>query len=249
MKKPKRSFGLEEKELDYSKDLGIELEDDFEDDGIIDLEEIVELPEGAEDEDLSLDVELLDVDSDLDLSDLDGKLKGSGGSDILDEDFLKDFSFGESEEKPAEEPPPAPPPAEDPGGILGQNSVDELLKGFSFGDEPGLGADLASPQTETAEADSKGTGFETLEDFDPELFLKEEPEKALEPEPAAAKPAAAPVAPKPLSVQPPQVELDEFVSKIEAKLVETIREMVESRLPDIVRSVLREEIDKLKKEF
>lgn len=246
MKKPKRSFELEEKELDYSNDLGIELDEELDDDEIIDLEDIVELPEGAEAEDLSLDVELLDVDSDLDLSDLDGKLKGSGGDDILDEDFLKDFSFGESEEKPAEEPPPAPPPKEDTGGILGQDSVDDLLKGFSFDEEPSSGTDSASSRTEAVQTDSKEDEFDSLGELDTELFA--EPQKPVDPELTPVRPKAAPVA-APLAAQPASVELDGFVSQIEAKLVETIREMVESRLPDIVRSVLREEIEKLKREF
>jgi hypothetical protein len=39
--------------------------------------------------------------------------------------------------------------------------------------------------------------------------------------------------------------LDDFVAQIENKLVDTIREIVEARLPEIVRMVLREEIAKL----
>jgi hypothetical protein len=52
-----------------------------------------------------------------------------------------------------------------------------------------------------------------------------------------------------LLVAPPaeaSVSLDEFVAQIESRLVETIREMVAARLPEIVRTVLKEEIERLK---
>jgi len=42
------------------------------------------------------------------------------------------------------------------------------------------------------------------------------------------------------------VSLDDFVAQIESRLLDTVREMVESRLPEIVRMVLREEIERLK---
>ncbi len=43
--------------------------------------------------------------------------------------------------------------------------------------------------------------------------------------------------------------LDEFVGEIETRLLKAVEQMVESRLPDIVRAFLSEEIDKLRKEF
>ena len=52
-----------------------------------------------------------------------------------------------------------------------------------------------------------------------------------------------------LPVEPPaeaSVPLDEFVAQIESRLVDTIREIVETRLPEIVRAVLKEEIERLK---
>ncbi len=53
-----------------------------------------------------------------------------------------------------------------------------------------------------------------------------------------ALPVATPVA--------ESISLDDFVAQIESRLVDTVREMVASRLPEIVRTVLREEIDRLK---
>jgi len=239
MKKPKRSFDLEEleeKELDYSKELGIELDDDE----VIDLEDIVEIPEDAEGDDLSLDVELLDVDSDLDLSDLDAKLKGSGNDDLLDEDLLKEFSFDEADEKPEE---PAPEQNLD---ILGQGSVDDLLKEFSFPDDTSFESDAAT-EVELLEGDSKDDEFESFMDMDKELFS--EPGKAQSPPVAEEPKIVAPAVAVAAAVEVDPAGLDDLVAQMENRLVETIREMVESRLPDIVRSVLREEIEKLKKEF
>lgn len=67
-------------------------------------------------------------------------------------------------------------------------------------------------------------------------------------EAAASSPAdlvAAPVAEPPAK---PEVNLDEVVAGIEARLLEAVRGMVESRLPEIVRTVIREEIERLKEE-
>ncbi len=40
--------------------------------------------------------------------------------------------------------------------------------------------------------------------------------------------------------------LDDFIAQIETKLIDAAREIVESRLPEVVRTVLREEIERLK---
>ena len=56
--------------------------------------------------------------------------------------------------------------------------------------------------------------------------------------PAFSQPVEAPAA--------TDVSLDDFVAQIESRLLDTVREMVESRLPEIVRMVLREEIERLK---
>jgi hypothetical protein len=42
------------------------------------------------------------------------------------------------------------------------------------------------------------------------------------------------------------VSLDDFVAQIESKLLDTVREVVEARLPEIVRALLREEIERMK---
>ena len=69
-----------------------------------------------------------------------------------------------------------------------------------------------------------------------------------------AIPAPAPISlrqnttPRPGAINPAEaaVSLDEFVTQIEQRLLETVREIVEARLPEIVQRVIREEIERLK---
>jgi len=54
-----------------------------------------------------------------------------------------------------------------------------------------------------------------------------------------------------VAVEPPAEasdSLDEFVAQIESRLIDAIREIVESRLPEMGRTVLKEEIERLKNE-
>lgn len=269
MKKAKESFEAEIEELDYSKDLGIEL-DDTEGDEIIDLEEIVELPEeGDGSDDFNMDVELLDVDTELDLGSLDTKLKGSDTDDLLEDDLLKEFTAAEEAKAPAE-PAKAPQKAGGMDEILGQGSIDDLFNEFAMSEGPSFDLDDKAPsgildgsvgdllEGEPSDLlgggtsgllgeDSEGKGLESLMDFvDDDLFSSgKESRSALVEDPiprreeGSGKPARVPDA----------VNLEDFVSQIENRLVATIREVVEARLPEIVRSVLREEIERLKREL
>jgi len=58
-------------------------------------------------------------------------------------------------------------------------------------------------------------------------------------------PAPKTISPEPIS----EAQLEDLASRIESKLLEAVREIVEARLPGIVEAVLREEIDRLKKEL
>ncbi|MEM5789835.1 MAG: hypothetical protein AAGU11_21165, partial [Syntrophobacteraceae bacterium] len=90
------------------------------------------------------------------------------------------------------------------------------------------------------------------------------------PEPAASEPAQPSIAPAadapristppsgppmPAFVTVPGDEsviphmVEELVSRIEARLMESVRALVESRLPEVAREVIREEIQKIKKEI
>lgn len=89
MKKLKKPTGFDEKS-DPMQDINIEFSDD-DDDEIIDLEDIIEMPSRSinEEEDLDLDVEILDADSDFDF---DAEIARSGGESSSDELSMKDFS-------------------------------------------------------------------------------------------------------------------------------------------------------------
>lgn len=58
-------------------------------------------------------------------------------------------------------------------------------------------------------------------------------------------PAPKTVSPEPIS----EAQLEDLALRIESKLLEAVREIVEARLPGIVEAVLRDEIDRLKKEL
>ena len=90
MKKPKKPMGFDEKP-DPLQDIDIEFNGDDDDDEIIDLEDIIEMPARSinEDEDLDLDVEILDADSDFDF---DAEMAKSGGEAASKETPMKDFS-------------------------------------------------------------------------------------------------------------------------------------------------------------
>ncbi len=216
MKKPNRSSDLNAKKKAPSKGLGIDFDDM--DDEVIDLEEIVELPGGGDEDHLDFDVELLDAESDLDLTDLDTKLSDGETDDLLSEDILKEFSFSEEEDL-----------------------------------EPDMEKELGLDMKRAG-----GKNFETMVDFDDDILAglgKEAEGSSLAdmdfsmepPPPKAAAPAAAKAAP--VGRPPGGPSMDEVVSRIEDRLVEAVREIVEARLPEIVRDVLREEIDRLKAEL
>ncbi|GLI34512.1 hypothetical protein [Desulforhabdus amnigena] len=217
MKKPKRSFELEENQLNSSKDVGIGL--DTEDDGeIIDLEDILnDLP----DEELRVEfddesdpdfVELLDSESGLRI-DITDAVQGAeeDEDEMLDEeslrdDFFKEFSLTGGENEPS----------------------------------PDLHFKEKSPL--------KDEGVEDRLDFGEDLFagFKAGPSEALAAEPEETMMTSAQAPETAEEVSP---SLREFVFQIESRLLESVREIVEARLPDIVRSVLREEIEKMKKDL
>ncbi len=131
MKKPNRSMGFDEKP-DPSQEADIDLESLGEDDDeIIDLEDIIEMPAGSidEDEDIDLDVEILDAEPDLDFDDFEPTKEG------------EQLSFGK---KPAAAPS-EPSEAEDV-------DVDDLLKDIEGEDDLfGTAAEAKEPELDQAE--------------------------------------------------------------------------------------------------
>jgi hypothetical protein len=235
MRKSKRSFPWEEPSTGSSQEPGAE-PDDIEEE-IIDLEEVVEPRSDAieENDELAFDVEILDTEAALNFRDLDRKTE-SEDEFLLEDDILKEFSFFQDLKTP-----PAPQQETEVLIEKGDDSVLALLlEGHTvFTEEAG------SRAQETRMAEEKTT------ESAPGPFLPGSPgdaEKAL-----SSTDGAAPREKKPdgdaLPLAPPDeasVSLDDFIARIENKLVDTVREIVESRLPEIVRTVLREEIERLK---
>jgi hypothetical protein len=94
-------------------------------------------------------------------------------------------------------------------------------------EEPVPGLFLNSDEGVPEEAESEGEAL-AAEEMKPEVFAL--PLEPLEP-PAEASDS-----------------LEEFIAQIESRLVDAIREIVESRLPEMVRTVLKEELERLKHE-
>jgi hypothetical protein len=104
MKKGRRPIELEDHDRTLGKGLEIGM-DRYDDDEIIDLEEIIEVDGGIleDDEDFDLDVELIDLDSDLDFDDLEPEMMPVTGKK-RDEAFLPDHTRGLGASMPVEEP-------------------------------------------------------------------------------------------------------------------------------------------------
>jgi hypothetical protein len=98
MKKGKRSAGWQDEEQSLSPKIEFDLADE-DTDGIIDLDEILEVDDDSlldDEEQLDLDVEILDADADLDVDELNAGLS-EGDEELLESDFLQDLSATDRE--------------------------------------------------------------------------------------------------------------------------------------------------------
>jgi hypothetical protein len=248
MKRAKRSSNYDE-QPDPMRDLNVELGSSDEDDDIIDLEDIIEMPDSPidEDEDLDLDIDNFDVDSMLQSE--PKKTAQSFKLDSEEDDLINSFDDEpeEDEELFGSGEPSAGKPAmkrkelevfdEDEESLL-----DEFMENSSMSEagvltqeevdlKPGAGA--AKPMSDQAWSTEVG----------PKCPISDET-----PEPAPSKAAAPANASGPPSADPSQIA-EELVGQIESHLQDYIRAMVESRLPELVRSIIHEEVEKLKKEL
>lgn len=264
MKKSKRSFELEDQESGPSGNIGIEL-DKHEDEEIIDLDDIVELGGQPEEEDeLDLGVELIDLEADMDFKDIGGG--GGPDDDALEEsllkglpvdrdfagkkgvrdtilpegdeqaDILKGFTFdaGESQARGAIEEM----------DISSETKADDPLADLVFAAEERPKADAiqkSAPSKKEAALDEPKTPAEVRSSTRANDALLDE--SAVQSARTRTVPFSAG------SEDTPEPSLDGVVDEMESRLCEMVREMVEARLPDIVRTVLREEIQKLKAEL
>lgn len=129
---------------------------------------------------------------------------------------------------------------------------EDLLKELPFFQdqptEPEPAKRAAGTQAEPEPAEPAAALFSDTTEEIPEV--PEVPEPAA---PAAAVEAPGFVEPIPAAFSQPQEtpaepapSLDDFMTQLESRLLDTVRELVEARLPEIVRTVLREEIERLK---
>jgi hypothetical protein len=271
MKKTKRSLELEDQEPGGSGKIGIEL-NKHDDDDIIDLDDIVELGDQSDDEDeLDLGVELLDLEGDMDFKDLDAQ---AHSDDDFESKLLKNLPAGKAPLGKTAARAPSPLDEEDENmDLLKDFSFDdeesELVAGL--GKAEAVGARKSGEEKDPLEgllfAPEEESKVETTPKSSPpapekDILQKEIPQKVQRPvgpavfdEEALLKEAGIALAGAGTGLaiakmaETDDSPLDKVVGEIESRLVEVVKEMVEARLPDIVRRVLSEEIEKLKAEL
>ena len=122
---------------------------------------------------------------------------------------------------------------------------DDLLKELPFfQDQPA--------EAEPGESTAKAQAEPTPEEPAPVLFadtseVLEDAAPTAGTEALGLEDTSPPPVSEPMAAPADQdVFLEDFVVRIESKLLDTVREVVEARLPEIVRAVLREEIERMK---
>lgn len=189
------------------------------DDDIIDLDDIIEMPSGFIDEDEDLDVDLFKLDPDLELE--PENLAQKTARPFMNEQAQRQSSSGQ-----------------------------DLLE--AFGDEAEEDEKLFEP------VPSRRPGKKAKERAEPQVFEDEESfldefmdktangDESFKPAASkAAAPVSVPIAPAPDLSQ----VAEELIGRLESRLQQHIQAIVESSLPDLVRSIINEEVQKLKKEL
>ncbi|MGA7878952.1 MAG: hypothetical protein WCA08_25055 [Desulfoferrobacter sp.] len=199
MKKPKRPGEWQDFDVDSTEHASFDLGVDDEDEEIIELDDVLEIPEEA----TASGVEIADADSELDLKGIEVDFETD--EEIFLEDDLGQFSFDEEKMRDTH----LEQVADAPQDLFSEQEAELSLEH----EEEALSPILTAPDQVKVDEGSLP---------EPELSAEEKQEK---------------------------VSVDEFITQIEGRLLEALRQMVEARLPDIVRTVLREEIDRLKQEL
>lgn len=202
MKKSKRSVDWQDRELDPSGEMRLDLNEPDEDE-ILELEDVLELPG----EDGSLDDEISAVDNDITLNelklDLDDVEKG-----FLEDRLTDDLIFDESKLRTADS---------------------ALIDG-------------SADATAQHEAEDFSVGFDETS-----FLLLDREVGQSEVRAAVEPPVEKPV--EEAAEGDPEPSIEDLVQRIETRLLEAVQQAVEARLPDIVRNLLREEIERVKKEM
>ncbi len=253
MKKPKESFELDNElddlDLDATEDLGFDLdrdahveEGDDDDEDIIELtEEIMEELDDAsfDSEDFDFDARLFDSETGQEVR-TDARDLVSEQATIVDDvedlgdELFEDFSAAKS---PEEGGGPVSPPLEMTGGDASPGDAPR---------EPGP-EDHGGPSWE--ENHSRAEGLHMEERAEPDFSQSPEPGTEAVAESVHGEGEPTEEVPGEETSQELEDLLDDVVSQLEERLRESVERMIESRMPELVRSLLMEEIDKLKKEF
>lgn len=259
MKKPKPSFDMDDQDLDSPSPLDLGRMDD-DDDEIIDLEDVIELPDFDDNLEEGVlggsDVEILDAESGLVVKGIDLKAgeKDPFSSD-LEEDILKELSLFD---KPFSESAPEAPTSregKEEGDILPQGKEPAGVKAEVDSLDLDLDALIAAEKASAFESGDEKDLADILaleKSFKEDVPLDDLLPDAKEPAPAETILAAAPLqagAAAQAEMQRIDPVLDAVVEGIESRLLQAVRDMVEARLPEIVRALLREEIDRLREEL
>ena len=234
-------------------DMGLENQDDE----IIDLEDIIEMPARPidEDEDLDLEVDILDVDSYPEpepekpaKNAVQPLMKEKArGRPSEQEDLFELFDDESGEDEALFEPLTSRGPAKKPlegaePKLLDKEEesvLDELL------DKLGMPESSISPKESAGPGEVAAAATQLVEET---LSAEIESEPAVSDESFESGPAQ-PAAPGPSPIPPPadvsQIA-DELIGRLESRLQEHMRVLVESRLPGLLRSIITEELEKLK---
>ena len=278
MKKTKQRNVYEDKS-DPIRNLDMQLEGD--DDDIIELEDIIEMPDRPidEDEDLDLGVDMLDMDEELQSQPARGARRPAGPREKVsaleaeEEDLLESLADDMDEEETLFEPTspvskkksPAEKAQMDIFDEEDESILDDLLAEpvasdarkkqkaqpdiFDEEDESILDDLLDEPSDARLEekVDLRARTEAAMRVAEKERL--EEVVAASSSEPAGKAEAPAPASGAGASVSEISAAAEELIGGIESRLQEHIRAVVESMLPGLVRSIIDEEIAKLKKEL
>lgn len=245
-----RSKNLYEDTSDPMSGLDRQLEGD--DEEIIDLEDIIEMPDRPidEEEDLDLDGDIFDVDEELESPPAVSARKGAGISvkgrskKEEEEDLLESFGAETDEADTLFEPTVSVATGKPSGQRAPRPVADE--------EEDLLLDDLLAESSPADAQRGKQSALRARAEAALKFTEEEPPEEAAEEgfEDLPAQEEAAPPAPvAQASAAEISAVAEELVGRIESRLQEHIRAVVESMLPDLVRSILEDEITKLKHEL
>jgi hypothetical protein len=227
MKKQQKPFEWGEDGLETSDDLdevldGLEGLDDMDDEEIIDLDDadIVELSDELPDDGDAEEEALFGAEDDkLGLGGLEDLGLEEDTEALGEEDFLNGLDLADEEIGLGED-------EHLEVRVLDTNDGEDELGDVDFGDLMGLIEDdghAASAESAAAPA-ATGTSGNIENIMETSAVAWEEPPSE-------------------------EVSVEELISGIESRLMVFVQQLVESRLPDIVREVLREEIAQLKEEL